>query len=204
VRETELQRVQGDLATIRQAVGLGPPALAIAHVWGFLWLAFTGLLLVALTLFPGAVPPPWGGLLVLTCWIALPVRGLLGRLIGSPNGDFEISQRALPRFYSLTVVAFGVVVVLWARLLGLSWSVTVGMLFFIEALPLLMVSVGESWRRAGLGIVLALVVCGLGFPFVQGSAIGLLLGGAIFCGCSLSAGILYWQLSRHAFSAATR
>ena len=72
-----------------------------------------------------------------------------------------------------------------------------GMLFFIEALPLLIVSVSETWRRAGIGLALSLITCGLGVPFVHGNRFGLLLGTAVFAGGSLSAGILYWQLCRY-------
>lgn len=197
INESELQRVQDDLAIMRQAVGLAPPALTIAQVWGFLWLAFTGLLLILIALISGRIPGRWGGLLVLACWAALPVRGLTRRLIGKSDPNFEKAQTALPKFYSLTVVVFGVIFFLWARLLGLSWPITVGILFFIEALPLLIVSVSEAWRRAGLGLALALITCGLGVPFVHGTGFGLLLGTAVFAGCTLSAGILYWQLSRH-------
>jgi hypothetical protein len=202
--DSELRRVSDDLKIIRSAVGLGPPALSRAHVWGFLWLAYTGLLLVGVTVFPGVIPYPWGGLLVLVCWIALPVRGLTGHLIGKPNPDFEKAQSALPKFYLLTVVGFGVVFIVWARLLGLNTDVTLGMLCFIEALPLLVISAAESWRRAGIGLALALVACGLGVPFVHGRGFGLLLGGSIFCGCLLSAVILYWQMACCEFPAAAK
>jgi len=151
MNKSELKRVQDDLATMRQAVGLARPAFTIAQVWGFLWLAFTGLLLIVIALFPSLIPCRWGGLLVLVCWVALPVRGLTRRLIGRPAPDFEKSQNALPKLYSLTVMVFGVIFFLWARMLGLSWPITMGMLFFIEALPLLIVSVSETWRRSGRG-----------------------------------------------------
>ena len=70
------------------------------------------------------------------------------------------------------------------------------MLFFIEALPLLIVCVADEGRRSGLGLALALIACGFGVPFVQGTGFGVLLGSALFAGCALSAGILYWQLCR--------
>ena len=194
--ESQLQRVQDDLVIMKQAVGLAPPALSIAQVWGFLWLAFTGLLLILSALIPGSIPGRWGGLLVLACWIVLPVSGLMRRLIGRSDPGFEKTQNALPRFYSMTVVVFGIIFFLWARLLGLSWPITVGVLFFIEALPLLIVSISEAWRRAGIGLALTLIGCGLGMPFVHGNRFGLLLGTSVFVGCTLSAAILYWQLSR--------
>ena len=197
MNESELKRVQDDLATMRQVVGLAVPPFTIAQVWGFLWLAFTGLLLIVIALVPSLIPSRWGGLLVVVCWVALPVSSLTRRLIGRPAPDFERSQKVLPKLSSLTVVVFGVIFFLWARILGLPWPITMSMLFFIAALPLLIASVSESRRRSGIGLALALITYGLGFPFVAGNGLGLLLGTAIFSGCSLSAGILYWQLCRH-------
>ena len=115
MNESDLKHVQNDLEIMKQAVGLAPPALGITQVRGFLWLAFTGLLLIVIALFPGLFPHRWGGWLVLACWIALPVRGLTRRLLGKPAPDFEQSQNALPKFYSPTVMVFGVVFFLWAR-----------------------------------------------------------------------------------------
>jgi hypothetical protein len=198
----DIKRLQDDLTTMKRAVGLGP-SFSISQVWGFAWLALTGLLLIAVSAFPGLVPGDWDGLLVLLCWIALPVRGLTSRLLGKRDRDFDNAQQSLPRYYSATVLSFGIVFVLWTRLLQISWPITLGMLFFIEALPLLMVSVADAWRRSGVGLALALIGCGLGVPFVHGNGFGLLLGAALFSGCALSATILYWQLCKQELIATT-
>lgn len=194
--DANVKRLQDDLDAMRQVVGLGP-SLTMSQVRRFVWLAFTGLLLGGFSVLPDLVPGNWEFLLVLLCWIALPVRGLVSRLLGKQDLDFDNAQRSLPRFYSATVLTIGIVVLLWAQLLKLSWPITIGILFFVEALPLLIVSVADEGRRSGLGLALALIACGFGFPFVQGTGLGVLLGAAIFSGCALSAGILYWQLCQH-------
>jgi hypothetical protein len=101
------------------------------------------------------------------------------------------------RFYTLIVFGFGVGFAFWARQLGLSWPVIIGALFFIEALPSLIVSLTEWWRLSTIGITLGLMACGFGFPFAKGSGLGILLGGSILMGSLVSAGILYWQVRRH-------
>lgn len=146
--DANVKRLQDDLDAMRQVVGLGP-SLTMSQVRGFVWLAFTGLLLTGFSALPDLVPGNWELLLVLLCWIALPVRGLVSRVLGKQDCDFDNAQRSLPRFYSATVLTIGIVVLLWAQLLKLSWPITIGILFFVEALPLLIVSVGG--RRATIG-----------------------------------------------------
>ena len=170
------------------------PPLSRREVWHWLWLGFTGLLLFALGSFPHAIPPPWGGCLVLICWLVLPVRGLFKR---KPTTAAHKRMNAQVRLYTFIVVSFGVGFTLWARKLGLSWPVIIGVLFFIEALPSLIVALTEWWRLSTMGLSFGLMVCGLGFPFAHGSRIGVLLGASVCLGSILSAGILYWQVRGH-------
>jgi len=170
------------------------PPLSRREVWHWLWLGFTGLLLFALSSFPHAIPPPWGGCLVLVCWLALPLRGLFER---KPTTAAHKRMNAQVRFYAFIVVSFGVGFTLWARKLGLSWPVIIGALFFIEALPSLIAALTEWWRLSTIGLSSGLMVCGLGFPFAHGSRIGVLLGASVCLGSVLSAGILYWQVRGH-------
>lgn len=168
------------------------PPLGLREVWNWLWLGFTGLLLLGLGVFPHLIPPPWGGCLVLVCWLALPVRGLFSR---KPATKKQVSAQV--RLYTFIVVGFGIGFTFWARQLGLSWPVIIGALFFIEALPGLIVSLTEWWRLSTIGITSGLMACGFGFPFAHGSGLGILLGASIFMGSLVSAGILYWQVRRH-------
>lgn len=93
------------------------PPLSRREVRNWLWLGFTGLLLLALGAFPHAIPPSWGGFLVLACWLALPVRGMFER---KPTTDAQARMNAQVRLYTIIVVGFGGGFTLWARKLGLS------------------------------------------------------------------------------------
>ena len=171
------------------------PPLGLREVWNWLWLGFTGLLILTLSFIPNLIPSPWGAILVLACWLGLPLRSFVKR---KPTTDTRKPMSAQVRLYTFIVVSFGVGFTLWARQLGLSWPVLIGALFFIEALPSLIVSLTEWWRLSTVGLSCGLMICGLGFPFAHGSRIGVLLGASVFSGSILSAGILYWQVSRKA------
>jgi hypothetical protein len=172
------------------------PPLSLQDVWGRLWLGATGLLLVLLSLYPTLIPAPWGGLLVLACWIALPLRGIIKGLARKPLPTDVRDVRTDATLYTCMILGFGVGFTLWARHLGLSWPVVFGMLFFIESLPSAIVSFTEWWRLSTLGFSAGLLLCGFGLPFVHGRNLGVLLGGSVFVGSMLSAAILVWQLRR--------
>src|SRR5207342_3196414 len=99
--------------------------------------------------------------------------------------------------YSVVVVAFGVVFTIWARALGLPWPIVLGGLCFVEGLPCLVVALLEPWRLSLAGWSVALIICGLCFPFLRDQNAGVLLGGIVFLGWFVAAAILYWQLRRH-------
>jgi hypothetical protein len=81
--------------------------------------------------------------------------------------------------------------------LGSSWPIVIGVLFLIEALPRVIVSLTEWWRGSTVGLSAGLMICGFGFPVVEESMTFVLVGGAVFFGSLLSAGILYCQLRCH-------
>jgi hypothetical protein len=173
-----------------------PPA-SLQDVWGRLWLGATGLLLVALSLLPHLVPYPWGGILFLSCWLALPLCGIARRFSQKPLPADERRRTTEVTLYTFFIVAFGVGFTVWARTLGLSWPVVLGALFFIESLPSMLVSFTEWWRLSNIGFSAGLMTCGFCLPFVHGSGIGVLLGASIFVGSIVSAAILTWQLRHH-------
>jgi hypothetical protein len=172
------------------------PPLSLQDVWGRLWLGVTGLLLLTLSVFPHLIPYPWGGLLVLCCWLVLPVQGIVKRSSHPPAAAGERRRTTEVTLYTLLVVGFGAGFTVWARTLGLSWPVVLGALFFIESLPSLLVSLTEWWRLSNIGFAVGLMTCGAFLPFVHGSGIGVLLGGSVFMGSIVSASILTWQLGR--------
>jgi hypothetical protein len=151
-----------------------------------------------LSLYPTLIPAPWGGLAVLSCWIALPLIGIIKGFARKPRPPEVRRGRTEITLYTGIVVSFGVGFTLWARHLGLSWPLVISMLFFIESLPSAIVSVTEWWRLSNLGFSAGLLLCGFGLPFVHGRNQGVLLGGSVFVGSMLSAAILAWQLRRHA------
>jgi hypothetical protein len=174
------------------------PPLALHDVWGRLWLGATGLLLVLLCLYPALMPAPWGGLLVLACWIALPLLSIIKAFARRPLPADVLGRRTEVTLYTSMVVAFGVAFTLWARHLGLSWQLVISVLFFIESLPSAIVSFTEWWRLSNLGFSAGLLLCGFGLPFVHRRNQGVLVGGSVVVGSTLSALILAWQLRRRA------
>jgi|SRR5882724_4724436 len=172
------------------------PPLGHPVVLARLWLAFCGLLLLTISLFPKALPGKLGAYLFLACWLALPAKGFLQRF--SRGEDTKLRKRMDPsvRLYLIVILAFSACVVLWARKLGLSWPVTLSLLLLVEALSSFIVSLTDWWRLSTVGLSIALLVSGLGFPFVSGP--GVLFGAAIFIGSMSSAAILRWQILRPA------
>jgi hypothetical protein len=140
------------------------------------------------------IPGKFGAYLFLVCWLALPAKDFFQRF---RHGDSEMIKKHVDprvRLYLVVILAFGLCLVLWARKLGLSWPITLGLLLLVEAISSFIVSLTEWWRLSTIGLSIALMVCGLGFPFV--SDIGILFGAAIFIGSLISAGILRWQILR--------
>ena len=170
------------------------PPLGQPVVLARLWLAFCGLLLLTISFFPTVIPGKWGAYLFLVCWLALPAKDFIRRF--SHEGDEKLKKQIDPRvrLYLVVILAFSVCLVLWARKLGLSWPITLGLLLLVEALSSFIVSVTEWWRLSTVGLSIALAICGLGFPFV--TKVGILFGAAILFGSLLSAGILRWQIHR--------
>jgi hypothetical protein len=178
-------------------LGLPPNTLrprGLGDVWAWLWLGFTGLLLVTLSLFPNLVAPPWGSVLVLVCWLVLPVRGFINQSVRKSLTEAQKRQKSEAALYAIIMVCFGIGFTFWARHLGLTWKVVIGVLFLIEALPSMVVSLTEWWRLSMVGLAIGLMICGFGFPLVAERGTFVLVGGAIFFGGLLSAGILYWQV----------
>ena len=172
----------------------------LGDVWGRLWLGLTGLLLLVLSLFPSLVPPPWGSVLVLACWLVLPVRGLMKRSARKSRTEAQKSMSYQVALYTLIVVAFGIGFTLWARHLGLPWPVVIGVLFMMEALPSAIASLTEWWRLSTVGFSTGLTICGFCFPLVNENRMFVLVGGSVCFGSLLSAGILYWQVRREEVS----
>jgi hypothetical protein len=172
------------------------PPLGQPVVLARLWLAFCGLLLCAISFFPTMIPGKWGAYLFLICWLALPAKDFLQRFRHGSGEKMKKQIDPRVRLYLTVVLVFSLCLVLWARKLGLSWPMTLGLLLLMEALSSFIISLTEWWRLSTIGLSIALMICGFGFPFM--SETGILFGAAIFIGSLLSAGILRWQILRYA------
>ena len=182
---------------IRIALGIPDtlPPQSPRQVWGYLWLGATGMLFAVLSLFPSLVPFPWGGLIVLACWLALPIRGFFSQRVPTAQTEIQARMARQTRVYALIVISFGVCFTLWCMRLGLPWPVVLGALCLIEALPSLIVSLTEWWRVSTVGLSIGLMICGFGFPLVENANRGFaLVGLAVFAGGLMSAAILAWQV----------
>jgi hypothetical protein len=101
---------------IRTALGIPEtlPPLGVREVWNWLWLGFAGLLLLLVSLFPNLVPFPWGGILGLVCWLALPVCRLFSQSARKPPTDDQKRIAAQARLCARIVVSFGIAFAIWA------------------------------------------------------------------------------------------
>jgi len=181
------------------------PPLGLRELWGCIWFGVTGLALLLLGLFPNLHPPPWAGLLLLVCWLALPARGVFRQFARKSRPDDQKHASGQVKLYTVVVVSFGVGFTLWARQLSLPWPIVIGALFLIEGLSTLIAALTEWWRLSMVGLSAGLMICGFAIPFVDNSRVLVLVGGAVSVGSLLSAGILYGQWRYHeACSAACR
>ncbi len=178
------------------------PPLGRPVVLARLWLAFCGLLLLAISFFPTIIPGKFGAYIFLVCWLALPAKDFLQRFRHGSGEKMKKQIDPRVRLYLTVILVFSLCLVLWARKLGLSWSMTLGLLLLMEGLSSFIVSLTEWWRLSTIGLSIALMICGFGFPFMP--EIGILFGAAIFIGSLLSAGILRWQIRRCAEDPVTR
>jgi sulfite exporter TauE/SafE len=135
--------------------------------------------------------------LVLVCWLVLPARGFISQSSRKTRTEAQKRQGGGATLYTIIMVCFGVGFTYWARHLGLTWKVVIGVLFLIEALPSVIVSLTEWWRLSTVGLAIGLMICGFGFPLVAEKRTFVLVGGAVFFGGLLSAGILYFQVRKN-------
>ena len=143
------------------------PPLGLRDLRGCLWFAVTGILLLALGLFPHLIPSRRMGFPLLACWVALPAWALFTLLTRKRVTDAHQGSGVQVRLYTLIVVSFGIGYFLWAKHLGLPWHVIIGTLFLMEALPGVVVSLTEWWRLSHFGLTVGLMICGFGFPLVD-------------------------------------
>ena len=178
------------------------PPLGRRELRGCFVFAGMGLFVLLIGLFPNLRPPPRAALPLAICLLALPAWGLFRFLKGKSRADVQRREKRASGtstqvgLYTLVMVGVGVGFFLWARHLGLASSVIFGALLLIEGLAGVIVSLTEWWRLSHIGISSGLVAGGLLLPLVDKASVGVPVGGPFLLGSLLSAGILYWQLTR--------
>jgi hypothetical protein len=200
--DSNLDRVQEDLAVMRQAMGLRP-AIEWEHVWVCLALAVVGIATAALTAFTNVaalpmthgsgahltyiallVAPPlmvFGGMAVLA-WRRRALAPLLWR---------ESRQSAVIAFVATSLY---LVFLAWAVWNGVSpGALTVATLFLVGLFALLG-GLSEPNRRHHLGWAIATMLAGACAPLGSYGSAGLIVGGWLILGSLSTAGIIYWQL----------
>lgn len=172
------------------------PPLSYRELRGYLWFGVAGVLLLTLGVFPDSAVARWVVAGLIAAWFFVPARGMFKRSAPDSQSENSKAMKALIRLYTVVVITFSIVFAFWARALGLSWIIVISALFVIDAFANVIASLTEWWRLSMLGHSLGLMICGFGFPFVDRSRWGLLVGGALLVGSLLASGILYLQV-RH-------
>ena len=205
--KTELDRIKGDLETMRQAMGVSP---SIARDWITwmerdrwigLWWCLPGVILIATALLPidraqryfGLVPDQWAGLLV--CAVLLGLASFLGRKVAAEDGRPADLVRESKRSNGMSRegVWFGgalglelVLYFLWGKEYGIGFRAFWAGLFLLMGSSCLIGAVAAKvWPL--LGWALPFLGYALCLPLVQGNQeLGMLLLGAMFLAVALS------------------
>jgi hypothetical protein len=172
------------------------PPLGFRDVRNWLWFAGIGLLILLFSLFPNVVQNPWRTWIFLACLLAFTVQSIFKKRRSDPYAVPRKRMDAQLTIHALSVGAFVLGFVVWARFVGLAWPIIICVVLFFEALPNTIMSLSEWWRLSGIGLSVVCVAIGVGLPLVPSGSAGVLIGAAIVLGCLLSATILYWQIRR--------
>jgi hypothetical protein len=178
------------------------PPLGRRELRGCFVFAGMGLFVLLIGLFPSLRPPPRMALPLALCWLALPAWGLFRYLTRKQRAEVRLpAERTRGTstqvgLYAVIVVGVGFGFFFWARHLGVSSPVIFGSILLIEGLGGVIVSLTEWWRLSHIGLSSGLIAGGFLLPFVDKTSVGVPVGGAFLLGSLLSAGILYWQMSR--------
>lgn len=159
-----IERLEADLGTLRQAVGLAPP-FGREEIWAHLVFAACGAVTLVWALLPTGLPAQWGAVPLILCvvgyvtWMRARYRHDSGR---SPMRRHEYTSGMAA---GVVVVASAVIYRVWATRLGLSLTIMGSAAMFFFGLALLVVLLRDRNRLPDLGIALPLMACGLLIPF---------------------------------------
>lgn len=161
----EIERLQKDLSTIREAAGLELP-----FGWEDVWLEFStgvlGLVAGVWSLIPHGYPRCWGFvpaivlIIPYTIWLRVKYRRSSGR---SP-----IRRREHTSGFVVAAVLAGLLIVyrIWARQLQIPFFKMQGIALFMVGVGVVLPSVLDVRRIYLLGYAIPLMLCGLSLPWV--------------------------------------
>jgi hypothetical protein len=164
------------------------PPRTLSDLRAYLWFGGIGFLLCLLGLLSHIFIGRWLVVGLLAGWM------LLAALELRKARQTDRMTSALYRNCVVVVLAFCAGFALWGWQLRLPWAVLIGGLFLIDAFANALAAVTEWWRLSLIGHAAGLALCGFGFPFVEPTMLGVLMGIALLLGSSVSAAILYWQV----------
>jgi hypothetical protein len=201
VTHADVNRVQEDLAIVKQAMGLHSMHDR-PQIWVNVGLAALGLVIGAATAFTGvSSPPAVPGSTSHLLYIALIIFPVGLALVGLA---FELRRRKrqaiLSSFtYMRTLVAASLAIpvylgfVAWGLSKGLSGGTITAATFFVVGLLVLLDSLYDARRRYFIGWAIATIVAGFAAPLFKYETAGILAGLWLVCGGLSTATIVAWQ-----------
>ncbi len=165
---SDLERLKGDLGTLRQAVGLEPP-FGREDIRAHLAIAGGGAVTLLWASLPTGLPAQWGIVPLIAVvigyviWMRTRYRKGTGR---SPMRRREYTSGIVGM---VVVGALALVYRNWAGALQIPLTVAGGALLFVFGVAMLMPVLRDRNRLSDLGIAVPLMVCGLVIPLWSNS-----------------------------------
>jgi hypothetical protein len=200
--ETSLEQVRGDLAVMRQALGLRLP-FEWEHVWACLALSALGFAIAAITAGTNIAVTPvvrgsaahWAYIGLLVVPVSL-VLGVMSVVAWRRKGDAPFFWRENRQSWSVAAVAVPLFIgfTVWTIRSGLSAGTLTSAMLFAAGLYPLMTAVADKCSRYMLGWAVSTMLAGAAAPFAGYPGAGILAGGWLVLGGLSTAVIMAWQL----------
>ncbi len=194
---SELNRVREDLATMKQAAGvglpIGPSDVCLSLAW-----AVAGVPLAAWAAFARPEQTTFGLLLVIPCMGVLALSAFVAKKYHRDRGQAPAPWRE-HRFQwiaagVLTPVFGGFVV--WSIVKGLSPEAMIVTALFMAGLGMLILPILDRTRLFYLGWAVSTMLFAVTAPLLEQRFWGVLVGGWLILSGLSAAGIMGWQIHR--------
>jgi len=189
-----LDRIRGDLETLRQAAGLELP-FGRDDVHTNLWAAACGALVA---LWTGLAPWEYRGLIALPLLAAVAGCLWMARRAHQNRAAKPAPWREHRRGILVVLVVLPAVAlyIQWEKRMGLPREMAGAAAVFFVGLAALLVALGDRRRISYLGAALPLMAFGLAIPLLERSQVILAGGACVAVGCLTAAAIQAYQLGR--------